>query len=549
MIPHDDHGRGAARRLAHAARLGLPALLTAVPVVLGVVVLLRVPYVLDWRFGSDTLLLLDGAWRVVEGQRQHVDFHCAYGVFHHLLFALGLRWLGYDALSLNRVVALWSALAFVWSYSLARSRLRPLSASAYALLVAATAMGQNQLGYAFSDLSHSAYYNRLGFTLLLVFLVSLWPSAEIRERARSSRVRELLGPVSAGVALTLAVFTKVSYAVIMLGALAVTVWWRRPRPRHLVALGLAALCTTAAIAPSFGWRFDHVLSDYMQGAATRLHAHDASFGLGKILFGLPVRDLDVTWARVIEILRNDYLDLMALAVVVFTMRGRSCLASTWHRSALFVATATASLLLVLGNWQWGASPLPAAVALLVAGGRPGGSRANVAARWTSVGAALPHVAVAAASLAYLVVSGETFKGTRYAAPPLRPLMTSGHDGQCDPEQFAERIEEVVSFIRWMKSDSPPRVATLDFANPYPFALELAPPVGVAVALQVGATFREETFQPLKAVGDADVIVTHRCPLNVYTAPVLQRALQGYLDKEFESHALPHATVYVKRHAP
>lgn len=534
-------------RLAPALRLTA----TALPVVFAAGLLFSTPLLTDSRFGSDTFLVLDGAWRLHDGQRQHVDFHCAYGVFHHLLFAMGMGVFGATARAIPLVVALWSTLVFVWAYALCATRLPPLQGSFYALLVAATAMGQNQLGFPFFMHSHGAYYNRIGFVLLLVFLLALLrPAAP--EQEPGARGELVFGGASAGIALALAGFTKATYAVVMLGALAALVaLGRRPRA-FWIALAAGAFAGTLAMGPFIGWRLDRVLVDYAAGAATRASAPSASVTLSEMLASLPARtSTELTWARVVEIGRNDFVEIMALGIVLLALRGPGPLARAGVRLAVFVAAVAASILLVLGNWQWAASPLLPALALLFAR-----AIAELPVRrivgWLAVGVTVPHVAAAAASLVLVPFAAWVFGGSHYRMAPLAPLLSSGYDrvgntGRCPPALYAERVNEVAEAIAAL--DLPdPRIAALDFSNPYPFATQSHAPRGATVALHAQGTFLPERIEPEAIVGDANVVVAHQCPFHQPTADVLLEKVRPRLAQEFTAHELPHATVYVQRAA-
>jgi hypothetical protein len=520
-------------------------------VLVGVMLVLSSPFVVDRRYASDTFAVLDGAWRLALGQRQHVDFHCPYGVFHSAMFAAGLKLLGPGVRFLPVVECVWSLLAFGWAYGLGVARLPRGLNSALSLLVAATTLGQNLLGAGCQELSHSAYYNRTGFALVLLALLAvLPPRAAAGSAPRTSRRRAQLiaGGLSVGVALSLALFTKVTYALVIAAGLGAVAWLRRYGRDFWAPAAAGALVATLALAPFFGWRIDRVVADYAVAATARAQLHDAAWDLPAALLTMPRRsDIAVTWGRILEIVRHDYLDMLGLALITAFAGGIGLLRTRARRAAFVAAAFGSSLVIVLGNWQWGGSPLLAGLALVLVAMEVRTAPATWI-RWLGLGLTVPHLAAAAASVVLVgapddVIGGSTL--STYQTPPLRLLLSEGRDTPCDPTEYAARIDEVTRFLDGLQRPDL-RVANLDFANPYPFATQTTPPRGVAVVQQLGATFLQQDIQLAGAVGDATVVVIPHCPFSVDTAGVLLGALRPQLEAAFERRSLRSAEIYLRR---
>ena len=69
-------------------------------------------------YGHDVFIALDGAWRVVNGQRPGVDFFGQMGPCYYLLHAAGLALAGNAARGLAYSTAITTALLGLWSFLL-----------------------------------------------------------------------------------------------------------------------------------------------------------------------------------------------------------------------------------------------------------------------------------------------------------------------------------------------------------------------------------------------------------------------------------------------
>ncbi len=72
--------------------------------------------------------MLDGAWRLQNGQTPHLDFYTPLGPVMYLLSELGLRLSHGGAEGLGYSQAITGGLLGIWTYWLTRRRLRPFPA-------------------------------------------------------------------------------------------------------------------------------------------------------------------------------------------------------------------------------------------------------------------------------------------------------------------------------------------------------------------------------------------------------------------------------------
>src|SRR5512143_133891 len=76
-------------------------------------------------FGHDNFFLLENGWRVVNGQRPHVDFASPWGPVTVLIAGLGLTLSGFTVDGIGYGNAIFGLLIGLWSYRLVRDRLEP----------------------------------------------------------------------------------------------------------------------------------------------------------------------------------------------------------------------------------------------------------------------------------------------------------------------------------------------------------------------------------------------------------------------------------------
>ena len=168
----------------------------------------------------DSAFLLDGGWRVLGGQRPHVDYYSPLGVVPQLVTALGMVVAGTRGAALGAGYALLLPLVAVAGWWVAARRVSALHALVFALMVGFTLVATHYPGHPFHDTTYAAQYNRLGGALLALLLlqVLLPPREEPSERCA------LLEGVCVGAILGLLMFTKITYFGMGMAAVALAGW-------------------------------------------------------------------------------------------------------------------------------------------------------------------------------------------------------------------------------------------------------------------------------------------------------------------------------------
>jgi hypothetical protein len=166
----------------------------------------------------DVVIILDGGWRIINGQIPHSDFYNPIGPLYLLLTAFGMKVAPPSASS----IAYGNVLLFIvltpWAWFIARSRLSSANAFLFALFMGFLLVAPRALGPGIRTTSYAMLYNRQGFVLLSMLLVELF--IPLRTSVGSKKFF-LLSGLSSGILLALLLFCKITYFGI--GAVAVLV--------------------------------------------------------------------------------------------------------------------------------------------------------------------------------------------------------------------------------------------------------------------------------------------------------------------------------------
>jgi len=186
-----------------AVRMGLWIVLAALCLVRAYTGLSGVQVCSHDAFGA-----LDGAWRVLHGQKPHAGFYTPLGPLIYLLTALGLVISRGGAEGFGYSQAIAGMLLAFWTFALARRRLGHLAAILMCLAVVLLAVNPTSVGEPPTNTSCMAY-NRYGYALLALLILESLDPADGPDR--KTRCSELWFGASTGAALALLLFLKISY--------------------------------------------------------------------------------------------------------------------------------------------------------------------------------------------------------------------------------------------------------------------------------------------------------------------------------------------------
>ena len=205
----------------------------------------------------DTFIFLDGAWRVLSGQRPHIDFYTGFGFVSYWLFALGLLIGNGDPNGIGVVRAVIGVGLSLWAYRLLRGRMKlgPLMLCCASVLF--LAVSPFPLGKGMTVRSLAMFYNRYGYALCGLILLEGFAA---EERRPAPDKRAFWYGTSSGSALAVLVFLKFTFFLVGVGFVLVSFLLngaQRARLRGL-ALGFAVIAVVGLsylrfdVTPFFG---------------------------------------------------------------------------------------------------------------------------------------------------------------------------------------------------------------------------------------------------------------------------------------------------------
>jgi len=154
------------------------------------------------HWAVDTFMLLDGGWRVFNGQMPYRDFYLILGPLEYLFTAAGMVLTGGSPQAIGVSNAAFGLTAGVWGWFLLRRRMPEVPALMVTAWLVLTATCPTSLGSSSNVLSCAMIYNRHGYALLGLVLV---------ECAYASGRSRFWGGVSSGAGLILLAFLKLNF--------------------------------------------------------------------------------------------------------------------------------------------------------------------------------------------------------------------------------------------------------------------------------------------------------------------------------------------------
>lgn len=462
-------------------------------------------------FGHDNFFLLDNGWRILNGQRPHLDFYSPWGPVTFLIVGLGMALSNSSPNAIGYGSAIVGLLAGLGAYRLGRDRLEAELRIVFGLYLALLVTAPYPLGTWPICSTHAMVYNRYGYALLgLVLLECLQRSEGTEENAG-----EFWGGISTGVAVALALFLKASYFLVCVPMVGASLVSRRPSRRRLY--GLAAGFGVVALALMAYLRFDilRVLQDLRIAAAgrSRMIANNPSGLATKIQEQVPSL-------------------LIVVALLLFGSPPKKQ-AGRWFEKyelpiwALLVFTADA--MLVISNMQARRMPLLAAFGILFTGRiiserrrrtgaeSPAERRRYVAGMLLCGLLSLPQICLDLGGLAYGAVQKAhpwaEVSRVRFSIPRLRAMIL--YDGSGDVNSnggvYTAHINEGIELLK-RQCGPGDRVITFDMVNAFPYALGWRPAHGGMAAAAHNNLFSDEP-RPSddEYFGDATVVMVPKEP--------------------------------------
>lgn len=573
----------ATSRSARSYRIAFALLVVCVALV--GILLVKIGSIHQNGFGHDSPVLLDGGWRVLQGQRPHVDFYTPLGAVIPLLVAFGMS----VAEPSTNALAYGSVLVFVIltlaAWCVAQSRMSAVNALVCAVFVGFVAVSPHPLGFGILNTSYAMIYNRFGFAILCILFVELFlPAAERTVR------RDFLGGLLTGALIVILFFLKYTYFFAACAAVLMKVVFsfaandagfggksderkaagfasliaRRGRDMRSWLSGLVVGALLVFVPMMWFLRFD--FAALFADAQMVARARGATLSAEKLWGVINLRDNIIAFALLV---------LFWLIIRQSVKRLAGALYFKIKSTLILAATVVCSLMLIMTNYQWGEVPLFPVAALIVwesvarlmkvrksgqtAADDVSGSNSGAYPKpraylcsWFVALALVGQIFIAdAASVGY--AAWWHFKkadglpaAQRFESKPLRDLIVThwGGGGTCTQAPYVEKINDALSMVKpRLKDDS--RILVMDVNNPFSFGLGLPSPHGDALYWhygthfnsQNGVNFTEQSHPPPEKVfADVTIVMIPKCAEEDETVQMMLKIYREYVLAHFYQDA-------------
>ncbi len=454
-------------------------------------------------YTHDIFFFLDGAWRVLHGQRPHLDFYSPHGAFSYFIPALGLKISHYAVQGLAYGKAIFGLTIGLWTYALMRHRMHERVAILAGLSLCLLAIGPYPLGERYTDLSMAMSYNRWGYALLGLILLEVFQEAP----EEGARRQAIIGGISSGCACALLLFLKLSYGLVALEFLTFSFFFWQQRRLRLAAYVAGLVAVSMVFCVYLRFSLGAMLADTQMGA----HAKGQGLALGLLA--------DRTYTSLgdlCKIAAFAFLGLLSELLPgeqVWRQRLRFCV--------LVGLVLAAGLFLLFTNYQQSGLPLNGILALVFVD-RLLKLRAGRWDDWTPyrnllavalvVWGLFLAVPVACQDLTGVVyAAARNFRHSKYVAQRVNTPLMAGftvYEGDFGQQEI-NRVNDGITLLR-QSSRSGETVQALDFMNPFSYALERPPVKGGTTCLDPGGTFSDSYKPPAKRLfGNADILMVSR----------------------------------------
>jgi hypothetical protein len=456
-------------------------------------------------YTQDAFSILDGAWRMINGQRPHVDFYTGLGPMTYLMTVVGVVIAGGNAVGLAYGQAIFGGLAGLWSYVLCKRRLRDLPTMLVCIIVVLMAIVPTTIGGSPTATTPATTYNRFGYALVALLMI------EATAACRPNRRRdEFWGGASTGLVLGILLFLKVSFVMgggFLVLALAPL---RKQTRERWTGMGTGF----ALVFLAFAWylRFD-LMSMYND---LRTVAHSKHVMVG----GYLLRDVIVN----------------AGPFLLFANMISQTAGTRWDRRAIQIAgvgLCVTGFFLLMTSWQFYGLPLNSIMAILLL------DRVLPASANVMPSLRLRPSVLLLGSFIALIYLGSEIVGLNY--PLTKMLAQAPHTSFTAPalagfnttfeRDYVEYINEGCDLLSQHRrpQDS---VFSLNFSNPFSFALGMKPAAGGTTWLQYHTNFDEEGPSPERVFGEASVVMLPKVFSDGTLPDTVPRLYEPYLKSHY-----------------
>ena len=497
-------------------------------------------------YGHDLFVLLDGSWRVLAGQRPHVDFYSPLGPVFYLLGAAGLRVAHFRVDGLADSVVMAGVALGVWAAALARTRLGGLSAILFLSFAMFFWVAPFPLGEPYYLPSYAMLYNRLGYVLVALILVDLFTTS----RRQNQKWDIDWGGISSGIAIGLLLFLKASFFFVAVALVLLAYVVKAKSPRHLafVAAGFFLIC--CAMFSYLHWD----IAAFWNDQRIAMGARQKRFNPAKDLIRIPLRNT------------TPIATLLGLVVLIRSyVRKSAMLDSVLLRNAGWITAGVlaADFLLALSNQQRYGFPLAIVAILLLGDAICRVSKEEKVPLVYGTGVFQLVVALTVLPFVFDTVNAWLLQPTvrantqlstaaRINSSQMDSLIFDDHvdpvwdQREANGHLLANSVNDGLALLR-AHSGSNDHIACLCFANPFAYALQREPQIGGSPNFDYGTNFTERFSPSAESIlGNADLVIYPKLERNWPTVATLLKKCDALLSRNYRPYVESEQWVVLKR---
>jgi hypothetical protein len=453
-------------------------------------------------------MLFDGAWRMMNDQKPHLDFYSHLGFLSYVPTVVGLWIARGSAWGFGYGQALTGMVMGVWAFFLGRKRLADLSLVLMCIAVTLMTVAPFALGFPLK-VGPSTTYNRLGYALIALCILEAVATTSGSDRA------EFWGGFSSGCIAGISLFLKITYFVGAGMLLVMLVPCRMQKRIRWVGIALGFLTMVLVCCAYFDFNMRPMLHDLVTvGGGKRIHP-------GAYLIDEILQNAAVT------------LTFVVLAALLLQNDRRSGSRIAWAG----IVVCCLGLALILGNSEESGFPLASFLTIVIL------DQVNLLLPTSSEGMQFGRFAVflmgsvliGASLLSGLLgcaigVAGRIYIPNRVA--PLHSPILGGFIPAGDDFSYGEFVNDGLALVNRYRRPGD-TVMSLDFTNPFSYSLGIKPASGGATVLQYQTTFSDR-FRPSARFlfGSADLVALPKRFSDGSLDVMIERFYGSYLRAHF-----------------
>jgi hypothetical protein len=451
-------------------------------------------------WAADVTIMLDGSWRIFNGQMPYRDFYLALGPLDYSLIALGMALTHASTQAIAVGNAIFGIIVGVWSWSLCRRQIPFAPTVLITAWVILTATSPSPLGAPANIMSPAMIYNRHGYAILSLILIECFFSLK-----RTS----FWGGVSSGAAGMLTIFLKLNFffaAVLLIFATFPTSRSELKRSRGILGgagfvLLLALVSLRSAVIP------------FLYDMRYAIHSRIGGVGFGAAL-KLGISNVELLTALALTLITlmlvprdhgwNKFAVRLALLCTAMVLSGLALRGTDFGEEGYQLALLWTILLIakLVETYTGGKEriAIPVAVLLCLAGIFV--PLAHDADSWRTL---LTYQSPSAKNAASRVLGME-----HMGLYPLDLATMAQYKFETGTD-FADYLNDGVYLLnQWSRPNE--SVLTVGYSNPFPYLLRRKPAIGGSPWLHEGNDIsKTHPLDPAIVFGNADLIMVPDSP--------------------------------------